>query len=54
MFVVYFYNMLHGHQTHHTLLEIDHGFGEVLLTKHMIFSPLVKRMKTRSKAIKFH
>ena len=43
--------MLHGH---HTLLEIDHGLGEVLLTKHMTFSPLVKRVESRSKAIKFH
>ena len=50
MFVAYFFNMLHGH---HTLLEIDYGLGYALLTKHMTFSPFVKRVKSRSKAIKF-
>ena len=38
MFVVYFYNMLHGH---HNLLEIDHDLGLALLTNNMTFSPLV-------------
>ena len=51
MFVLYFYNMLHRH---HTLLEIDHGLGEVLLTNNMTFPPLVIRVKSRRKAIKFH
>ena len=43
--------MLHGH---HCLLEIDHDLGEALLTNSMTFSPLVIRVKSKNKVIKFY
>ena len=45
MFVVYFFNMPHGQ---YTVVKIDHGLGQALLAKLVIFSsfPTMKSIKT--------